>query len=72
VKSRACPKAAEGAAAENAVSNEAKIIALMSCLIFNMRGFELTTFDSSDGINAARDGTKEMPPASQPASNVIL
>jgi hypothetical protein len=53
-----CPLARDTDAAESTDSNEAKTMARTTCLGFTMSGWELTTFDSSNGAKAARAGAK--------------
>jgi len=55
----ACPKARDTDAAENTDSSKAKTMGRTTCLGFTMSGWELTTFDSSNGAKAARAGPKE-------------
>src|ERR1039458_699232 len=57
-----CPWARETCPAVNSATNEAKTTAPKTCLALNMNRWELTTFDSSKGANAARARTKQCRP----------
>jgi hypothetical protein len=68
---KSCPKAREAEAAENSDSHKTKTRKRTTCLGFTMSGWELTTFDSSNGAKAARVGPKECRLVISRKSNVI-